>query len=165
VVAGLAGVVVGALLLVAAGADGSAVLIGGGGLLVIAGLFVANAGRQRLRARRVGRAANGCHWASVCYRSDNQYMLRAFVVDADGVRLHTLGGRGLAEWPWATLADAVAMPVSVGANERPGVVLETTDSTPSASFAFPPASGFGVSASAADRAAQAVRQHLPGRRP
>jgi hypothetical protein len=161
VTAGVSGVVVGVLILVAVGTEGSALLVSA--LLITAGLFVANAGRQRLRARRVGRRANRCHWASVCYRSDNQYMLRAFVVDDDGVHLRTLGGRGLAEWPWPALAGAVAMPVSVGSNERPGVTLETADPTRSVSFAFPPVTGVGVSAAAADRAAQAVRQHLPSR--
>jgi hypothetical protein len=163
IIGGVTCVALGAALLVGAGADGSAVLIGGGALLAIAGLFVANAGRQRLRARRVGAAANRCHWASVCYRSDNQYMLRAFVVDDDGVHLYTLGGRGLAEWPWPTLGNAVAMPVSVGSKERPGLTLETTEPTPSVSLVFPPASGLGVSAAAADRAAEAVRRHLSRR--
>jgi hypothetical protein len=134
-----------------------------GALLCIAGLFVANAGRQRLRAQRVGRATDRCHWASVCYRSDNQFMLRAFVIDADGVHLSTLGGRRLAEWPWSTLSNALAMPVAIGLSERPGLMLETRDATASESFAFPPAAGFGVSQAAADRVAQAVREHLTKR--
>jgi hypothetical protein len=92
------------------------------GLLCIAGLFVANAGRQRLRARRVGRMADRCSWASVCYRSGNQFMLRTFVVDAEGVRLHTLSGRRLAGWPWSGIDKALAMPVAAGAGERPGRV-------------------------------------------
>jgi hypothetical protein len=160
---GLICVLVGVLLLVGAGLDGSAAIIAIGGLLCFAGLFVGNAGRQRLRARRVGRAADRCLWASVCYRSGNQYMLRAFVVDADGVHLYTLGGRRLAGWPWSTLANALAMPVAAGSSERPGVTLETADATPSVSFAFPPASGFGVSPAAADRVVRVVREHLAKR--
>jgi hypothetical protein len=163
VVIGLTCVLVGVLLFIGAGIDGSAAVIAVGGILCIAGLFLANAGRQRLRARRVGRTTDRCDWASVCYRSDNQFMLRAFVIDADGVHLSTLGGRRLADWPWSTLSNALAMPVAIGTSERPGLTLEMRDAAPSVSFAFPPATGFGVSQAAADRVAQAAREHLTKR--
>ena len=141
VIVGLVCLFLGVVLLGRAGLDASTAVIAIGTLLCLGGLFVSNAGRQRLRARRVGRMADQCSWAGVCYLSGNQFMLRALVVDIDGVHLSTLGGRRLTDWPWPTLANALAMPVTTMSGERPGLTLDTKEATPSASLVFPRPSG------------------------
>jgi amino acid transporter len=165
---GSAGMIAGLVLNAAAfGVDaesaGWVFLVVVGSALFFIGFFAANAGLQRLRARR-GAVRTGPHdWAGVVVLPPLFISLRLFAVNDLGSHLYSLSGRHLLTWRWKDTTKAVGLPVEVRGRARPGLTLEGTHGGTVAwtvAMGFPGPYGFGSSQETADAALAAVRRRM-----
>ena len=167
-VIGVAGMIAGLVLNAAAfGVNAESLgwvfIVVAGSALFFLGLFTANAGLQRLRARR-GAVRTGPHdWAGVVVLPPGFMSLRLFAVNDFGTHLYSVSGRHLLTWRWKDTTEAVGLPIEIRGHARPGLTLGGTNDRPVAwtvAMGFPGRYGFGSSQEAADAALAAVRRRL-----
>jgi hypothetical protein len=167
-VIGAAGMIAGVAVIAAAlGVDpestGWVVIVAAGSVLLFVGLFAANAGLQRLRARRAAIRTGPHDWAGVVSLAPSFLVLRLFAVNDAGTHVYTLGGRRLQTFRWSEASKAVGLPVEVRGRTRPGLTIEGEDDEPvtwTVSMGFPGPYGFGASQDSADAALAAVRRRI-----
>ncbi|PRX04035.1 hypothetical protein [Actinoplanes italicus] len=132
---GIIGAIAGVAVIAAAfGVDqentGWVVLVAAGSVLLFLGFFAANAGLQRLRARRAAVRTGPHDWAGVVAVAPTFLVLRLFAVNELGSHVYSVGSRHVRTLRWTETSKAIGMPVEVRGRARPGLTIEGEDDEP-----------------------------------